>query len=141
MWEILCNDQGEEVKVNLLFKKLEAVSYNVTDWQQAKKFYGETLGLPVAAFLGDKVGWMEFGEKDGTHLAISLWGGPDAVPPREGGATVVFAVDDARQAVEELRKRGVKCDDVVMIPGMVAYATFYDPEGNRLQIAGPPPMA
>ena len=124
-----------------LFKKLEWVSYNVTDWQRAKKFYGETLGLPVAAFMTDEVGWMEFGEKDGTHLAISLWRGPDPVPPREGGATVVFSVDDAYKAVQELRKRGVKCDDVVVIPSMVAYATFYDPEGNQLQVAGPPPAA
>ena len=124
-----------------LFKELQVVSYNVTDWQQAKKFYGETLGLPVAAFISDEVGWMEFGEKEGTHLAISLWRGPDPVPPREGGATVVFAVDDAYKAVEELRRRGVRCDDVVAIPDMVTYATFYDPEGNQLQVAGPPPKA
>jgi len=39
---------------------------------QAEKFYGETFGLLVAAFMG-KVGWMEFGEKEGTHLAINLW--------------------------------------------------------------------
>jgi catechol 2,3-dioxygenase-like lactoylglutathione lyase family enzyme len=62
----------------------------MTDWQRAKKFYGETLGLPVAAFMSDDVGWMEFGEKDGTHLAISLWRSPE-------------------------------------------------PEGNQLQVAGPPP--
>jgi catechol 2,3-dioxygenase-like lactoylglutathione lyase family enzyme len=55
-----------------LLKELQVVSYNVTDWQRAKKFYGETLGLPVAAFMGDEVGWMEFGEKEGTHLAINL---------------------------------------------------------------------
>jgi predicted enzyme related to lactoylglutathione lyase len=121
-----------------LLKELQVVSYPVANWQQAKKFYGETLGLPVAAFMGDEVGWMEFGEKDGTHLAISLWS--DAKPPsREGGATVVFSVDDAYKTIAELRKRGVKCEDVEAIPNMVTYANFYDPEGNRLQVAGPPP--
>ncbi len=124
-----------------LLKELQVVSYNITDWQQAKKFYGETLGLPVAAFMGDEVGWMEFGEKDGTHLAINLWRGPEPVPPRNGGATVVFSVDNAYKTIEELRKRGVKCDDVEAIPNMVTYANFYDPEGNRLQVAGPPPLA
>ncbi len=124
-----------------LLKELQVVSYNVTDWQQAKKFYGETLGLPVAAFMGDKVGWMEFGEKEGTHLAINLWRGPEPVPPRNGGATVVFSVDNAYKTIEELRKRGVKCDDVEAIPEMVTFANFYDPEGNRLQVAGPPPKA
>ena len=52
---------------------------------------------------------------------------------------MVFTVEDAYQAVEELRRRGLKCEDVVPIPGMVTYATFYDPEGNTLQMAGPPP--
>jgi len=122
-----------------LLKELQVVSYNVTDWKRAKKFYGETLGLPVAGFIGDEVGWIEFGEKDGTHLAINLWRGPEPVPPRNGGATVVFSVDDAYKAVKELRKRGVKCDDVEAIPNMVTFASFYDPEGNRLQVAGPPP--
>lgn len=51
----------------------------------------------------------------------------------------IFEVDNAYAAVEQLRKRGVKCDDVVAIPEMVTYATFYDPDGNRLQVAGPPP--
>ena len=123
-----------------LLKQLEIASYPVMNWQQAKKFYGETLGLPVAAFMGDEVGWMEFGEKDGTHLAISLWRDPTP-PKREGGATVVFSVDDAYKAVEELRRRGVKCEDVQAIPNMVTYANFFDPEGNRLQLAGPPPKA
>jgi len=124
-----------------LLKELQVVSYNVTDWKRAKKFYGETLGLPVAGFIGDEVGWIEFGEKDGTHLAINLWRGPEPVPPRNGGATVVFSVDDAYKAVKELRKRGVKCDEVEAIPNMVTFASFYDPEGNRLQVAGPPPAA
>ncbi len=120
-------------------KKLAIVSYNVSDWQRAKKFYGETLGLPVAAFITDEVGWMEFGEKDGVHLAIGLWRRPEPMPRGDGGAVAVFEVDDAYAAVEELRKKGVRCDDVVAIPEMVTYADFYDPDGNRLEVAGPPP--
>jgi predicted enzyme related to lactoylglutathione lyase len=123
-----------------LLKHLDVVSYNVSDWQRAKKFYGETLGLPVAMFISDEVGWMEFGEKDHTHLAIGLWEGSESMPARGNtGATAVFGVDNAYQAIEELRRRGVKCDDVIAIPEMVTYANFYDPDGNRLQIAGPPP--
>jgi hypothetical protein len=48
-----------------------------------------------------------------------------------------FSVPDAFAAVNELRKRGVKLDDVVSIPNMVTYADFYDPDGNRLEVAGP----
>jgi predicted enzyme related to lactoylglutathione lyase len=77
---------------------------------------------------------MEFGGEHEAHVSINRWEGPDPMP-RGGGATVVFTVDNARKAVEELRKRGVKCEDPVTIPGMVTYATFYDPEGNKLQMA------
>jgi predicted enzyme related to lactoylglutathione lyase len=124
-----------------LLKSLVDVSYEVSDWQRAKKFYSETLGLPVAAFISDEVGWMEFGEKDNTHLAISLWREPEPLPSREGGGIAIFSVEDAYAAIKELRKRGVRCDDVIAIPDMVTYASFYDPDGNRLQVSGPPPKA
>lgn len=122
-----------------LFKGLADVSYIVTDWQRSKKFYAETLGLPVAAFISDEVGWMEFGEKENTHLAIMLDRSPTARPRGAGGAIAVFSVDDAYTTVKELRGRGVKCDDVIAVPNMVTYATFYDPDGNQLQVAGPAP--
>ena len=122
-------------------KNLAVVSYTVSDWQKAKKFYSETLGLPVAAFITDEVGWMEFGEKDDVHLAIMLWNRPGPMPKGPGGAIAVFAVDDAYAAVAELRRKGVKCDDVVAVPNMVTFADFYDPDGNQLQVAGPAPKA
>ncbi len=124
-----------------VIKKLGVVSYTVSDWQRSKEFYGETLGLPVAAFITDEVGWMEFGEKDDVHLAIMVWRGPGSMPKGNGGAIAVFEVDDAYAAVEELRKKGVRCDDVVAVPQMVTYADFFDPDGNRLEVAGPPPKA
>ncbi|MDR3573376.1 MAG: VOC family protein [Anaerolineaceae bacterium] len=122
-----------------LFDNLMDVSYEVSDWQRSKKFYGETLGLPVAAFISDEVGWMEFGSKEGTHLAISLWREPGRMTPREGGGIAIFEVADAYSVIKELRRRGVKCDDVQSVPNMVTFASFYDPDGNRLQVAGPPP--
>ena len=119
-----------------LFKNINVVSYNVSNWEQAKKFYGETLGLGEPAFLSDEAGWAEYGGENETHFALNK---SDSPASGNGGATAVFTVDDAYKAVEELRKRGVKCEDVIPIPGMVTYATFYDPEGNKLQMAGPPP--
>ncbi|MGA9398375.1 MAG: VOC family protein [Anaerolineaceae bacterium] len=115
------------------------VSYPVTDWLRAKQFYGGTLGMPVAAFIDDTVGWMEYGEKAGVHFAINLVQGP--ISQCNGGGTAIFSVEDAYKAIEDLRSRGVRCEDVIAIPGMVTYANFYDPDGNRLQIAGPPPKS
>lgn len=123
-----------------MFKRLDVISYAVTDWQRAKKFYTETLSLPVANFFGDEVGWMELGDKDGTNLALTPWTGQGEMPTR-GGAVAVFEVADAFKVIEELRRRGVRCDDPIGVPGMVTWANFYDPDGNRLQVAGPPPPA
>lgn len=122
-----------------VIKQLSIVSYTVSNWQRAKKFYAETLGLPVAAFITDEVGWMEFGEKDAVHLGIMLWRNPGPMPKGPGGGIAVFSVDDAYAAVAELRKKGVRCDEVIAVPNMVTYANFYDPDGNTLQVAGPPP--
>ena len=122
-----------------LLKSLADVSYPVSDWQRSKKFYSETLGLPVAAFITDEVGWMEFGQKDAAHLAISMWYGPEPFPANANSVAAVFSVENAYDAVDELRRRGVRCEDVVSIPHMVTYANIFDPDGNRLQVSGPAP--
>ena len=127
--------------MDTLLSHLYAVAYAVSDWQRAKKFYGETLGLPVAAFMYDEGGFIEYGAKDGTHLAINLWRGPGAIPHGEGNAVAIFSVDDVSQTVAELRRRGVRCDEPVIMPGVVTTAYFYDPDGNRLELAGPAPQA
>jgi predicted enzyme related to lactoylglutathione lyase len=117
-----------------LFANVNVVSVYVTDWERAKAFYRQTLGWPVA-YSDDQVGWEEYGLENATHIAINRWDGPEAVPPRQGGATPVFSVDDAYKVAEALRAQGVKCDEVIAIPGVVTYGTFYDPEGNRFQFA------
>ena len=116
-----------------LLKRISVVQFNVTNWDQAKAFYSEKLGLPVSFDAGTDVGWCEFGQQGQTTLAINLW--RDATPPVRGGTIPVFNVDDCIQTVAELRKRGVKVADPVTIPGMVIYADVHDPEGNLFQIA------
>lgn len=117
-----------------LFKNVSVVSYDVMDWAKAKKFYQETLEWP-SIFISDEVGWMEFGKENETHIAINLWRGPEPIPPKLGGATAVLSVEDANKTTSALKVRGVRCDEVVTIPGMVCYGAFYDPEGNRIQFA------
>lgn len=124
-----------------LFKNLNVVYYYVTDWEQAKKFYAEVLEWPVA-WAADEDGWLEYGCENEAHLAINRWDGPGPVPPRNGGATATLTVEDAHKATEALRAKGVKCDDVVVIPGVVTLGGFYDPEGNRIRfVSSAPPAA
>ncbi len=122
-----------------LFKNVNVVSIAVTDWEGAKKFYGEVLGWPVA-WSDDNAGWYEYGRDGEAHVSISRWMGPEPIPPRKGTTTLVLTVDNAHEAADQLRAKGIKCDDVMDIPGMVSYGTFYDPEGNPIQFASMPPQ-
>jgi predicted enzyme related to lactoylglutathione lyase len=117
-----------------LFQNVIVVSIVVADWERAKRFYSETLEWPVAAGI-DEVGWWEFGREGETHVSLSRWDGPGPVPAHEGTTTLVLTVDDAHEVTRQLRARGIRCDDVVTIPGMVVFGGFYDPEGNHIQIA------
>ncbi|NTV35582.1 MAG: VOC family protein [Anaerolineaceae bacterium] len=122
------------------FKYVNVVSVNVQDWERAKKFYQDILDWPIA-WHDDQIGWMEFGKDEEAHIAINRWNGPEPVPPKDGGATPVLLVDDAYETTKNLRAAGVKCDEVISIPGVITYGTFYDPEGNRFQFvsSAPPP--
>lgn len=116
------------------FKNVNLVSYHVKDWKQAKDFYQKVLGWPIA-YENEEMGWLEFGEENATHIAISRWDENEPIPPYIGGATAVLTVEDAVKTTEVLRVLGVRCDDAVIIPGVVCFGSFYDPEGNRVQFA------
>ena len=121
-----------------VFKNVNVVSIPVTRWEESKKFYTELLeGWPVI-WAGDEIGWMEFGKENETHIALNRW---DHEPNRDNSVIPVFTVDDVAGTAAMLKEHGVRCEEVEVIPGMVAYCTFYDPEGNRLQMAGAPPAA
>jgi len=121
------------------FKGVNVVYYYVTQWDAAKAFYDEILGWPIA-WSDDEIGWREYGKDDEAHFAINRW--TEGEPPsKAGGAVATLTVEDAHKTTEWLKSKGVRCDDVVSIPGVVTYGTFYDPEGNRIQFAASPPQA
>ncbi|HEX9106034.1 MAG TPA: VOC family protein [Longimicrobiales bacterium] len=121
------------------FKNVNVVQYNVVDFERAKQFYQEVLEWPVA-FHSDEAGWFELGRPNETHIAINRWDsawGPLPV----NGALAVLSVDDAHATTAALTARGIRCDKVESIPGMVTYGAFFDPEGNKIQFASLPPAA
>lgn len=107
--------------------------YNVTDFDAAKKFYGETLGLKKTF---EMPGWAEYAE--GPDLpAVGLRPTTDGEKWEPGG-TVVFRVEDIAAARSEMESRGVKfLGPTQEIPGAVKLAMFEDPAGNHLQLAQP----
>ncbi len=105
----------------------------VSDHAQAKKFYGEVLGLKKVFEMD---GWAEFSHAPGaTSIGVAL------ERPERGatsGATIVLRVNDLDRARAELSKRGVEFEgEIEEVPGVVRIATFRDPFGNPLQLAQP----
>ena len=107
-------------------------SLNVSDWNAARKFYGETLGLKEI-FAVEDMGWAEF-STGVENAALGIGKAQGEVKP--GGACPVLGVDDIVAAKVDLEKKGVKFEGEIMeIPNMVKLATFHDPDGNTLMLA------
>lgn len=118
-----------------MFQGINVVSIPVTDLAQARFFYGEMLELGEPVYDLPDAGWIEFGSGgNGGNVAVTT---ADAEQAGQKGVTIVFDVADCAATVARLRAKGVTCDDPVTFPGFVVFASFYDPFGNRLQIASP----
>jgi len=117
-----------------LFKNINVCYVYVRNWEAARKFYSELLGWPEA-YSNDELGWTEWGEAGAAHFAINRWDQAGEMPPAGGSPRLVLSVDDAFKTTEALRGKGIRCDEVVDIPGVVTYGAFYDLEGNRLEFA------
>jgi predicted enzyme related to lactoylglutathione lyase len=118
-----------------LFDGINVVSISVTDLDAARHFYGTVLGLGEPVYDLPDAGWIEFatGAPHG-NIAVTL--AEQGWEPRVS-TTIVFNTADCAATCAELRARGVRCDDPVVFPGFVTFASFYDPFGNRLQICSP----
>ncbi|HEX7242301.1 MAG TPA: VOC family protein [Longimicrobiaceae bacterium] len=120
-----------------LFHGINVVSVPVPDLDRAREFYRDVLGLGAPVYDLPDAGWIEFGTGAASgNLALTL-AGPGWTPVP--GTTVVLDTEDCHRACAELRARGVRCEDPVVFPGYVTYASFYDPFGNRLQMCSPAP--
>lgn len=111
-------------------------SFSVNDIEEAKRFYGETLGLEVS----------ETEEGINLHLKggneVFVYPKPDHSPAT---FTILnFIVDKVEQAVDELTKLGVgfqiykegelKTDNKGIFHGKPKIAWFKDPSGNFLSV-------
>jgi CreA protein len=110
--------------------KLTVSWFGVDDFEQAKKFYGDVLGMKKTFEMQT---WAEFVGAEG-EASIGVAQNPPV--GREPGATIVLKVDDIQAERKRLENKGVKFEGKTEeIPGVVKLATFRDPSGNRLQLA------
>jgi catechol 2,3-dioxygenase-like lactoylglutathione lyase family enzyme len=123
-------------KEAVMFENTRAFSgFSVDDVPEARKFYGETLGLRVS----EEYGMLSLhiaGERD-----ILVYPKPDHTPAT---FTILnFPVDDIEKAVDELAERGVRferyddsnTDEKGIYRGQgPLIAWFKDPAGNILSV-------
>ncbi len=103
--------------------------FAVADMESTRKFYAETLGLPVSF---EMPGWVEFGGGPGRRRRALQ----DAARSTLPGARPVLEVKDLDATVASLRERGVKfLGEPETIPGVVKLISMEDSTGNVLQLA------
>jgi predicted enzyme related to lactoylglutathione lyase len=114
-----------------LLNGVDFIAFPTQDWEAARKFYGETLGLPF----GKQWGEMPAGEFETGTVTIALMQvdafGIDFSP---NSTPFEFHVDDFDAAKTELESRGVKFVTDVIDSGVCKQAIFTDPDGNALAI-------
>ena len=105
-----------------MIKGIDIAAYLVRDPKAQIAFYRDVLGMKPTE-VDDQGRGAEFTLADGSTFGV--WK-PEG---EETGGAIMFAVDNAKKAVEHYRARGLQLSDVVESP--VCYMAFgADPEGN-----------
>ena len=104
---------------------------SVRDRHASAQWYEKMLGFEPL-YHADEAGWSELKTMtEGVTLGLG-----EQAEPKPGNAVPVFGVSDIDTARRDLEAAGVKFDGETMVDeGMVATATFYDPDGNALMLA------
>jgi predicted enzyme related to lactoylglutathione lyase len=104
----------------------------VADLPLMARFYGETVGLPIASRTER---FVAFG---GAAAPLALEAGgpaPGVARGKEQNPTLwQFAVPDIEAGVAELAARGVPVEGAIKRAAFGALAFFRDPEGNRFAL-------
>ena len=101
------------------------------DYERAKNFYGDVLGLPFSKQWGK----MPAGEFETGNLTLAiLQSDAFGLEFRPNNHPIEFHVDDFEAARAELESRGVEFKGDTLDSGVCFQAFFEDPDGNALAI-------
>jgi catechol 2,3-dioxygenase-like lactoylglutathione lyase family enzyme len=102
-------------------------------FEEMERLFGEIMGMSPTRRDADMLIWRL---PDGALVEVFADGEPEH--QHFGTAPVVgFAVDNVKQALEELRAAGVKLLGTLTEVGERGYAFFEGPDGNVYEITGP----
>jgi catechol 2,3-dioxygenase-like lactoylglutathione lyase family enzyme len=112
-------------------ERTDFVSVPVTDMAAAKRFYGETLGLPLVSGAD---AWPEYqlGENVSLYLIDPTSVGQTFTAPHS--AQIALRVADVAAARTALEEAGVEFAGDTLDTGVCHMAFFADPDGNALML-------
>ena len=112
-----------------MLQKVAFTMYPVKDWQRARAFYGETLGLTIGSKApnGD---WTEYDLPGGGCLA--LFATKDIEPSASAGGSIAFEVDDLDATIAKLEGLGVEFKAKMIHSSVCRMSVILDSEGNSI---------
>jgi predicted enzyme related to lactoylglutathione lyase len=115
------------------FKELAFVGYPVSDFEQARRFYGGILGLHETLTYEHEgeLGWLEY-DLAGQTLALAK--ASDQWSPNPNGGGACLEVEDLDGAIAHLREKGVKIALDIQDYPICRMALIADPDGNTLAL-------
>lgn len=114
-----------------LIKRLDWVETRAANYDQLKKFYRHTLGLPIN-FEEERKDFIQY--KTGrSKTTIAILDTEKTGMPASHGYIPTLEVTNLNQFVKTLKKKGVKFSKKTLEGEHVHLIDFYDPNGNTLQ--------
>ena len=111
---------------------INAIWFPVSEWERAKAFYGEVLGLPLRQ-LNDADGWAAYATGGAPLFLVRR--PPETLAAHPGGPVITFASDDLEALRDRLEAAGARVSNELAHSGDLLIMTFYDPDGHRLEAA------
>jgi predicted enzyme related to lactoylglutathione lyase len=114
-------------------QRVSVISVPVSDQERAKRFYTDQVGFQLLfdASFGDRLRWIQVGPGSGPSLALVTWFDEMPAGSLRG---LVFDSDDLDADYAAMSGRGVEFSTLpTQQPGGV-FATFIDPDGNRVSL-------
>jgi len=116
----------------VIIERTDFISVPVTDMERAKRFYGETLGLPEIEHPEQGFPEYQLGENISLYLLQMEKVGSAFTAPHT--AHIALRVPDVAEARAELESRDVSFDRDIFDSGVCHMAFFKDPDGNQLML-------
>lgn len=115
----------------LATKGLEWVEARVPNYEVMKKFYRNTLGLPLN-FEEERKDFIQF-KVGGSKTYLALLDLKKTGMTKSGGFVPTFEVPDLQKFVHSMKEKGVKVGRRIVEGDHVRLVDFFDPNGNLLQ--------